>query len=285
MSGVFIIACVILLFVFIHLIYSLIVLKQIKTLKKETETMQEKIAENKKHCGYVKTDLPSQVINIKSIVGEALEVILKSVNTVSKLNNENSEKALNEIKKQISDTLEMLGDIYSFQPKMISDINENYNEFVEKITHLFLELKNHVLSKQEISKGEYLIFVKLIFDIVILKSTKINFNFIDEEIICNFNIKNTHYKSKITEDINSLLLSLESVKYIDSIQKETKRCILELKDELISSLYVKMNDFMVQKSLKNINEFNKTEIKSYLSNTIIEICESKKIEVIDLIRG
>ena len=46
-----------------------------------------------------------------------------------------------------------------------------------------------------------------------------------------------------------------------------------------------MNQFMISKSIKTINEFNKNEIKTHISNIIIDICEQKKIEVVDEIRG
>ena len=56
-------------------------------------------------------------------------------------------------------------------------------------------------------------------------------------------------------------------------------------EQIVDDVFEKMNQFMVSKSIKTINEFNKNEIKTHLSNIIIDICEQKKIEIVDVIRG
>ena len=265
-------------------------------IKKETQEIAEKtdklitdfklkITNNKEHCGYVTADLPKQIISLQSKLSEFTSLLIKIIDENTKNNSDFINKSLNDIKKQLSDSLEMIGDLYNFQPKMLNEINDGYTDFVEKTTKIFLELKEHILSKQEISKGEYLIFVKLIFDILILKSTKTAFDCIDDEIILHFSTKNTQFRSKITDIVNYVLSSLENIKYSIDHQTYTKQQILVLKEQIIHEVFEKMNEFMISKSIKTINEFNKNEIKSHISNIIIDICEQKKIDVVEIIRG
>lgn len=266
--------------------------KEIQKTKEETEKTNKKIEDlltksinNKEHCGYVSADLPKQIINLQNKLSEFTTLLLKIIDENTKNHSDFINKSLNDIKKQLSDSLEMIGDLYNFQPKMLNEINEGYSDFVDKTTKIFLELKEHILSKQEISKGEYLIFIKLIFDIFILKSTKIIFECIDDEIILNFYAKNTQYKSKINDISNDILYSLENIKYTFEHQIYTKTQILDLREQIVDEVFEKMNQFMISKSIKTINEFNKNEIKTHISNIIIDICEQKKIEVVDKIRG
>lgn len=265
-------------------------------IKKETEEIAQKtdklitdfklkITNNKEHCGYVTADLPKQIVSLQSKLSEFTSLLIKIIDENTKNNSDFINKSLNDIKKQLSDSLKMIGDLYNFQPKMLNEINDGYTDFVEKTTKIFLELKEHVLSKQEISKGEYLIFVKLIFDILILKSTKTTFDCIDDEIILHFSTKNTQFRSKITDIINDILSSLENIKYSIEHQTYTKQQILDLKEQIINGVFDKMNEFMTSKSIKTINEFNKNEIKSHISNIIIDICEQNKIDVVEIIRG
>ena len=79
--------------------------------------------------------------------------------------------------------------------------------------------------------------------------------------------------------------SLENIKYVFEHQVYTKTQILSLREQVVDNKYKKMNQFMISKSIKTINEFNKNEIKTHLSSIIIDICEQKKIEVVDVIRG
>ena len=266
--------------------------KEIQKTKEETEKTNKKIEDlltksinNKEHCGYVSADLPKQIVNLQNKLSEFTTLLFKIIDEHTKNNSDFINKSLNDIKKQLSDSLEMIGDLYNFQPKMLNEINEGYSDFVEKTTKIFLELKEHILSKQEISKGEYLIFIKLIFDIFILKSTKIIFECIDDEIILHFSAKNTQYKSKINDISNDILYSLENIKYTFEHQIYTKTQILALREQIVDEVFEKMNQFMISKSIKTINEFNKNEIKTHISNIIIDICEQKKIEVVDEIRG
>lgn len=266
--------------------------KEIQKTKEETEKTNKKIEDlltksinNKEHCGYVSADLPKQIVNLQNKLSEFTTLLFKIIDEYTKNNSDFINKSLNDIKKQLSDSLEMIGDLYNFQPKMLNEINEGYSDFVDKTTKIFLELKEHILSKQEISKGEYLIFIKLIFDIFILKSTKIIFECIDDEIILNFSAKNTQYKSKINDISNDILYSLENIKYTFEHQIYTKTQILALREQIVDEVFEKMNQFMISKSIKTINEFNKNEIKTHISNIIIDICEQKKIEVVDEIRG
>ena len=265
-------------------------------IKKETEEIAQKtdklitdfklkITNNKEHCGYVTADLPKQIVSLQSKLSEFTSLLIKIIDENTKNNSDFINKSLNDIKKQLSDSLEMIGDLYNFQPKMLNEINDGYADFVEKTTKIFLELKEHILSKQEISKGEYLIFVKLIFDILILKSTKTAFDCVDDEIILHFSTKNTQFRSKITDIVNDVLSSLENIKYSIDHQTYTKQQILVLKEQIINEVFEKMNEFMISKSIKTINEFNKNEIKSHISNIIIDICEQKKIDVVEIIRG
>lgn len=265
--------------------------KEIQKTKEETEKTNKKIEDlltksinNKEHCGYVSADLPKQIVNLQNKLSEFTTLLFKIIDEHTKNNSDFINKSLNDIKKQLSDSLEMIGDLYNFQPKMLNEINEGYSDFVEKTTKIFLELKEHILSKQEISKGEYLIFIKLIFDIFILKSTKIIFECIDDEIILHFSAKNTQYKSKINDISNDILYSLENIKYTFEHQIYTKTQILALREQIVDEVFEKMNQFMISKSIKTINEFNKNEIKTHISNIIIDICEQKKIEVVDAIR-
>ena len=266
--------------------------KEIQKTKEETEKTNKKIEDlltksinNKEHCGYVSADLPKQIVNLQNKLSEFTTLLFKIIDEHTKNNSDFINKSLNDIKKQLSDSLEMIGDLYNFQPKMLNEINEGYSDFVDKTTKIFLELKEHILSKQEISKGEYLIFIKLIFDIFILKSTKIIFECIDDEIILHFSAKNTQYKSKINDISNDILYSLENIKYTFEHQIYTKTQILALREQIVDEVFEKMNQFMISKSIKTINEFNKNEIKTHISNIIIDICEQKKIEVVDEIRG
>lgn len=266
--------------------------KEIQKTKEETEKTNKKIEDlltksinNKEHCGYVSADLPKQIVNLQNKLSEFTTLLFKIIDEHTKNNSDFINKSLNDIKKQLSDSLEMIGDLYNFQPKMLNEINEGYSDFVDKTTKIFLELKEHILSKQEISKGEYLIFIKLIFDILILKSTKIIFECIDDEIILHFSAKNTQYKSKINDISNDILYSLENIKYTFEHQIYTKTQILALREQIVDEVFEKMNQFMISKSIKTINEFNKNEIKTHISNIIIDICEQKKIEVVDEIRG
>lgn len=266
--------------------------KEIQKTKEETEKTNKKIEDlltksinNKEHCGYVSADLPKQIVNLQNKLSEFTTLLFKIIDEHTKNNSDFINKSLNDIKKQLSDSLEMIGDLYNFQPKMLNEINEGYSDFVDKTTKIFLELKEHILSKQEISKGEYLIFIKLIFDIFILKSTKIIFECIDDEIILHFSAKNTQYKSKINDISNDILYSLENIKYTFEHQIYTKTQILALREQIVDEVFEKMNNFMISKSIKTINEFNKNEIKTHISNIIIDICEQKKIEVVDEIRG
>ena len=266
--------------------------KEIQKTKEETEKTNKKIEDlltksinNKEHCGYVSADLPKQIVNLQNKLSEFTTLLFKIIDEHTKNNSDFINKSLNDIKKQLSDSLEMIGDLYNFQPKMLNEINEGYSDFVDKTTKIFLELKEHILSKQEISKGEYLIFIKLIFDILILKSTKIIFECIDDEIILHFSTKNTQYKSKINDISNDILYSLENIKYTFEHQIYTKTQILALREQIVDEVFEKMNQFMISKSIKTINEFNKNEIKTHISNIIIDICEQKKIEVVDEIRG
>lgn len=266
--------------------------KEIQKTKEETEKTNKKIEDlltksinNKEHCGYVSADLPKQIVNLQNKLSEFTTLLFKIIDEHTKNNSDFINKSLNDIKKQLSDSLEMIGDLYNFQPKMLNEINEGYSDFVDKTTKIFLELKEYILSKQEISKGEYLIFIKLIFDILILKSTKIIFECIDDEIILHFSTKNTQYKSKINDISNDILYSLENIKYTFEHQIYTKTQILALREQIVDEVFEKMNQFMISKSIKTINEFNKNEIKTHISNIIIDICEQKKIEVVDEIRG
>ena len=266
--------------------------KEIQKTKEEAEKINKKIEDlltksinNKEHCGYVSADLPKQIVNLQNKLSEFTTLLFKIIDEHTKNNSDFINKSLNDIKKQLSDSLEMIGDLYNFQPKMLNEINEGYSDFVDKTTKIFLELKEHILSKQEISKGEYLIFIKLIFDIFILKSTKIIFECIDDEIILHFSAKNTQYKSKINDISNDILYSLENIKYTFEHQIYTKTQILALREQIVDEVFEKMNQFMISKSIKTINEFNKNEIKTHISNIIIDICEQKKIEVVDEIRG
>lgn len=266
--------------------------KEIQKTKEEAEKTNKKIEDlltksinNKEHCGYVSADLPKQIVNLQNKLSEFTTLLFKIIDEHTKNNSDFINKSLNDIKKQLSDSLEMIGDLYNFQPKMLNEINEGYSDFVDKTTKIFLELKEHILSKQEISKGEYLIFIKLIFDIFILKSTKIIFECIDDEIILHFSAKNTQYKSKINDISNDILYSLENIKYTFEHQIYTKTQILALREQIVDEVFEKMNQFMISKSIKTINEFNKNEIKTHISNIIIDICEQKKIEVVDEIRG
>ena len=274
------------------LIYQNNIKKEITITKEETEKTNKKIeallaklTNNKEHCGYVSADLPKQIVNLQNKLSEFTELLFKIMDENTKNHSDFINKSLNDIKKQLSDSLKMIGDLYNFQPKMLNEINDGYSDFVDKTTKIFLELKEHILSKQEISKGEYLIFVKLIFDIFILKSTKTIFEFIDDEVILHFSTKNTQYKSKINDICNDVLSSLENIKYIFEHQAYTKTQILALREQIVDEVFEKMNQFMISKSIKTINEFNKNEIKTHLSNIIIDICEQKKIEVVDVIRG
>lgn len=274
------------------LIYQHKIKKEIQKTKEETEKTNKKIEDlltkyinNKEHCGYVSADLPKQIVNLQNKLSEFTTLLFKIIDENTKNHSDFINKSLNDIKKQLSDSLEMIGDLYNFQPKMLNEINEGYSDFVDKTTKIFLELKEHILSKQEISKGEYLIFIKLIFDIFILKSTKIIFECIDDEIILHFSTKNTQYKSKINDISNDILYSLENIKYTFEHQIYTKTQILTLREQIVDEVFEKMNQFMISKSIKTINEFNKNEIKTQLSNIIIDICEQKKIEVVDVIRG
>lgn len=274
------------------LIHQCKIKKEIQKTKEETEKTNKKIEDlltksinNKEHCGYVSADLPKQIVNLQNKLSEFTTLLFKIIDEHTKNNSDFINKSLNDIKKQLSDSLEMIGDLYNFQPKMLNEINEGYSDFVDKTTKIFLELKEHILSKQEISKGEYLIFIKLIFDIFILKSTKIIFECIDDEIILHFSAKNTQYKSKINDISNDILYSLENIKYTFEHQIYTKTQILALREQIVDEVFEKMNQFMISKSIKTINEFNKNEIKTHISNIIIDICEQKKIEVVDEIRG
>ena len=271
------------------LIYQYKIKKETSEIKKQTDQLiteiVQKITKNKEHCGYVTVDLPKQIINLQAKLSEFTELLISVIDENTKNNSDFINKSLNDIKKQLSDSLEMIGDLYNFQPKMLNEINDGYSEFVEKTTKIFLELKEHILSKQEISKGEYLVFVKLIFDILILKSTKTAFECVDDEIILHFSTKNTQFRSKITDIVNDVLSSLENIKCSIEHQAYTKIQILDLKEQIIDGVFDKMNGFMTSKSIKTINEFNKNEIKSHISNIIIDICEQKKIDVVDVIRG
>ena len=274
------------------LIHQCKIKKEIQKTKEETEKTNKKIEDlltksinNKEHGGYVSADLPKQIVNLQNKLSEFTTLLFKIIDEHTKNNSDFINKSLNDIKKQLSDSLEMIGDLYNFQPKMLNEINEGYSDFVDKTTKIFLELKEHILSKQEISKGEYLIFIKLIFDIFILKSTKIIFECIDDEIILHFSAKNTQYKSKINDISNDILYSLENIKYTFEHQIYTKTQILALREQIVDEVFEKMNQFMISKSIKTINEFNKNEIKTHISNIIIDICEQKKIEVVDEIRG
>ena len=259
--------------------------KEIQKTNKKIEDLLTKSINNKEHCGYVSADLPKQIVNLQNKLSEFTTLLFKIIDEHTKNNSDFINKSLNDIKKQLSDSLEMIGDLYNFQPKMLNEINEGYSDFVDKTTKIFLELKEHILSKQEISKGEYLIFIKLIFDIFILKSTKTIFECIDDEIILHFSAKNTQYKSKINDISNDILYSLENIKYTFEHQIYTKTQILALREQIVDEVFEKMNQFMISKSIKTINEFNKNEIKTHISNIIIDICEQKKIEVVDKIRG
>ena len=259
--------------------------EKVEKTNEKIEVLLSKLTNNKEHCGYVSADLPKQIVNLQNKLSEFTELLFKIIDENTKNNSDFINKSLNDIKKQLSDSLEMIGDLYNFQPKMLNEINDGYSDFVEKTTKIFLELKEHILSKQEISKGEYLIFIKLIFDIFILKSTKTIFECIDDEVILHFSTKNTQYKSKINDICNDVLSSLENIKYIFEHQVYTKTQILALREQIVDEVFEKMNQFMISKSIKTINEFNKNEIKTHLSNIIIDICEQKKIEVVDVIRG
>ena len=274
------------------LIYQNNIKKEMATTKEKVEKTNEKIeallsklTNHKEHCGYVSADLPKQIVNLQNKLSEFTELLFKIIDENTKNHSDFINKSLNDIKKQLSDSLEMIGDLYNFQPKMLNEINDGYSDFVDKTTKIFLELKEYILSKQEISKGEYLIFIKLIFDIFILKSTKIIFECIDDEIILHFSTKNTQYKSKINDISNDILYSLENIKYTFEHQIYTKTQILALREQIVDEVFEKMNQFMISKSIKTINEFNKNEIKTHISNIIIDICEQKKIEVVDEIRG
>ena len=259
--------------------------EKVEKTNEKIEMLLSKLTNNKEHCGYVSADLPKQIVNLQNKLSEFTELLFKIIDENTKNHSDFINKSLNDIKKQLSDSLEMIGDLYNFQPKMLNEINDGYSDFVEKTTKIFLELKEHILSKQEISKGEYLIFIKLIFDIFILKSTKIIFECIDDEIILHFSTKNTQYKSKINDISNDILYSLENIKYTFEHQIYTKTQILALREQIVDDVFEKMNKFMISKSIKTINEFNKNEIKTHISNIIIDICEQKKIEVVDEIRG
>ena len=286
------ISAFLILLIIATLIHQRKIKKEIQKTKAETEKTNKKIEDlltksinNKEHCGYVSADLPKQIVNLQNKLSEFTTLLFKIIDEHTKNNSDFINKSLNDIKKQLSDSLEMIGDLYNFQPKMLNEINEGYSDFVDKTTKIFLELKEHILSKQEISKGEYLIFIKLIFDILILKSTKIIFECIDDEIILHFSTKNTQYKSKINDISNDILYSLENIKYTFEHQIYTKTQILALREQIVDEVFEKMNQFMISKSIKTINEFNKNEIKTHISNIIIDICEQKKIEVVDEIRG
>ena len=286
------ISAFLILLIIATLIHQRKIKKEIQKTKEETEKTNKKIEDlltksinNKEHCGYVSADLPKQIVNLQNKLSEFTTLLFKIIDEHTKNNSDFINKSLNDIKKQLSDSLEMIGDLYNFQPKMLNEINEGYSDFVDKTTKIFLELKEHILSKQEISKGEYLIFIKLIFDILILKSTKIIFECIDDEIILHFSAKNTQYKSKINDISNDILYSLENIKYTFEHQVYTKTQILALREQIVDEVFEKMNQFMISKSIKTINEFNKNEIKTHISNIIIDICEQKKIEVVDEIRG
>ena len=259
--------------------------EKVEKTNEKIEVLLSKLTNNKEHCGYVSADLPKQIVNLQNKLSEFTELLFKIIDENTKNHSDFINKSLNDIKKQLSDSLEMIGDLYNFQPKMLNEINDGYSDFVEKTTKIFLELKEHILSKQEISKGEYLIFIKLIFDIFILKSTKTIFECIDDEIILHFSTKNTQYKSKINDISNDILYSLENIKYTFEHQIYTKTQILALREQIVDEVFEKMNQFMISKSIKTINEFNKNEIKTKISDIIIEICEQKKIEVVDVIRG